>query len=174
MRQVVFTRQRMFVVTKDGKLYTFLIKEKAPSREELMFAKGKPRYTGDLMIDNPIHVKEAKKIKMAAAGVDHLCLLDQDGEVWAMGDDTFGQCGQTAENRQKVAPFFEVRHRTPQKVIIPHKVKKIVSGHRHTLAVTENGLLFGWGFNSMQQLSNADSYADPDNPQHAIFEPSII
>jgi len=73
-----------------------------------------------------------------------------------------------------VAPFFEVRHRTPQKVTIPHKVKKIVSGHRHTLAITENGLLFGWGFNSMQQLSNADSYADPDNPQHAIFEPSII
>ena len=75
-----------------------------------------------------------------------------------MGDDTFGQCGQGAENRQKVAPFFEVRHSTPQKVIIPEKIVKIASGDRHCLAVSEKGSLFGWGYNNMMQLSNADDF----------------
>ena len=38
IQQVSFTRQRMFVVTQDGKLYVFRIEEKAPTREELMFS----------------------------------------------------------------------------------------------------------------------------------------
>ena len=91
-----------------------------------------------------------------------------------MGDDTFGQCGQGGENKAKVAPFFEVRHRTPQKVAIPEKIVKIVSGNRHTFAISNKGSLFGWGFNSMQQLSHSDEYQDPDNPQHAIFEPELM
>ena len=87
---------------------------------------------------------------MIDTGVDHILMLDRKGQVWAMGDDTFGQCGQGEENRQKVAPFFEVRHRTPKKVPIPEKVVKVVSGNRHNLAITDQGSMFGWGFNSMQ------------------------
>ena len=88
-----------------------------------------------------------------------------------MGDDTFGQCGQGGDKRNVVAPFFEIRHRTPQKVAIPSPVKKVVCGYRHSLAVTEDGKLFGWGFNSMQQLSNSAGFMDPESPEHAIFEP---
>ncbi len=42
------------------------------------------------------------------------------------------------------------------------------------MAITENGLLFGWGFNSMQQLSHSDEYQDAENPSHAIFEPTVM
>jgi len=86
---------------------------------------------------------------MVATGVDHIIILDKKGQVWAMGDDTFGQCAQGAENRQKVAPFFESRHRTPQSVPIKEKIVKVVSGNRHCLAISETGNLYGWGFNSM-------------------------
>jgi alpha-tubulin suppressor-like RCC1 family protein len=37
-------------------------------------------------------------------------------------------------------------------------IVKIVSGFRHSLAIGEDGKLYGWGFNSMQQLSNSDLY----------------
>jgi alpha-tubulin suppressor-like RCC1 family protein len=53
-------------------------------------------------------------------------------------------------------------------------VTKIACGFRHTLAITSEGKLLGWGFNSMQQLSNADEYQDPDNPKHAIFSPTVL
>lgn len=48
-----------------------------------------------------------------ASGVDHIIFLDNNGDVFAMGDDTFGQCAQTGDNRNTSAPFYEVRHRTP-------------------------------------------------------------
>ena len=126
------------------------------------------------MIESPMHVKEIPELDMISSGMDHLIALDKKGQVWAMGDDTFGQCGQTAADRSTVAPFYEQRFRKPVKVKIPDKVVKIVCGHRHTLAITDNGLCYGWGSNSMQQLSNSDLFIDPDNPQHAIFTPSPL
>ena len=51
---------------------------------------------------------------------------------------------------------------------------KVVSGFRHSLAITEDGKLFGWGFNSMMQLSNAEDYIDPENSKQAIFTPAHI
>jgi alpha-tubulin suppressor-like RCC1 family protein len=66
-----------------------------------------------------------------------------------MGDDTFGQCGQDNEGRSSTAPFFEKRFGKPQLIKIPNqKVKKVTCGYRHTLAITESGKLFGWGYNN--------------------------
>ena len=42
---------------------------------------------------------------MIACGEDHFVALNQNGEVFAMGDDTFGQCGQGGTTRPSVAPF---------------------------------------------------------------------
>ena len=80
----------MFVVTQDGKLYTFFIDEIAPSREDQMFSKFRPSKTGKLEADSPMHVKELPELQMIATGSDHLIALDKTGKVWAMGDDTFG------------------------------------------------------------------------------------
>ena len=41
-------------------------------------------------MDKPIYVKDLPPLKMIACGVDHMIILDKDGQVWAMGDDTFG------------------------------------------------------------------------------------
>ena len=79
VKQVSFTRQRMFVVTQDGKLYVFRIEEKAPSREEQMFSKGRPGFSGELHIDAPILVKDMPAIQMISSGVDHVCMLDRTG-----------------------------------------------------------------------------------------------
>lgn len=105
VRQVSFTRQRMFVMTEDGKLYVFVINEIAPSRTE-DFSKKKPVFSGELLIDKPVLVKNLPPLKMIASGSDHFIGLDKQGKVWAMGDDTFGQCGQGGDKRQAVAPFF--------------------------------------------------------------------
>lgn len=149
VRQVAFTRQRMFVLGEDGKLYAFVIKEKAPEHTDIL-SKKKPQFTGELILDSPIHVKDIPALKMIACGLDHFIGLDKQGKLWAMGDDTFGQCGQGGSNRQAVAPFFEFRQRKPVEVKVPAKITKIACGFRHSLAIGEDGRLFGWGFNSMQ------------------------
>jgi alpha-tubulin suppressor-like RCC1 family protein len=76
-----------------------------------------------------------------------------------MGDDTFGQCGQTSEGRSSTAPFFEKRYGKPQLVSIPEKVLKVVSGYRHNMAITEQGNIYGWGYNNQQQISHSEEYS---------------
>lgn len=41
VRQVAFTRQRMFVLGDDGKLFVFVINEKAPDQNDI-FSRKKP------------------------------------------------------------------------------------------------------------------------------------
>lgn len=36
---------------------------------------------------------------------DHVITLNDKGEVYAMGDDTFGQCGQAESDRNTCPPF---------------------------------------------------------------------
>lgn len=93
VRQVTFTRRRMFVMTENGELFVFPITEIAPSQEEMMFSKKRPEFTGEVDVEKPVRVKEMPALKMISSGVDHLLALDRKGQVWAMGNDTFGQCG---------------------------------------------------------------------------------
>ena len=44
-----------------------------------MFSRLRPEFTGELMIDNPIHVKEIPKLDMISTGMDHLVALDKTG-----------------------------------------------------------------------------------------------
>jgi alpha-tubulin suppressor-like RCC1 family protein len=74
--------------------------------------------------------------------------LNKQGEVYAMGDDSFGQCGQGAKDRSTVAPFYQTQVSKPSLVKLPEKVVKVVCGYRHSLAITEDGNLFGWGYNN--------------------------
>jgi alpha-tubulin suppressor-like RCC1 family protein len=85
---------------------------------------------------------------MIGCGSDHFIGLTNDGKVFAMGDDTFGQCGQSGEGRSSTAPFFEKRLGKPKQVELPEKIKKVVCGYRHNLAISESGKLYGWGYNS--------------------------
>ena len=55
---------------------------------------------------------------MIACGSDHFLALSNSGEVYAMGDDTFGQCGQCDKDRNTFPPFVEKRITYPTKVVL--------------------------------------------------------
>ena len=77
-------------MTENGQLFAFKIDLSQPSRDERLFASQKPEYTGVLVIEKPILVKDIPQLKMMACGKNHFLGLDKNGKVWAMGDDTFG------------------------------------------------------------------------------------
>jgi hypothetical protein len=58
---VSFTRQRMFVLSEDGKVFVFRINEKAPVKD--IYSRKKPAFTGELVLENPIFVKDLPPIK---------------------------------------------------------------------------------------------------------------
>lgn len=56
----------------------------------MILSRSKPEFTGKLLVDKPIIVKDLPFVKQIAAGVDHFLCVDKNGQAWAMGDDTFG------------------------------------------------------------------------------------
>jgi len=66
----------MFVMTTDGKLYSFKIVEKAPTEAYDPFTGKRSKWTGDLMLENYIWVKDMPPLKMIASGQDHFLALD--------------------------------------------------------------------------------------------------
>ena len=65
---------------------------------------------------------------------DHVIALKDDGYVYAMGDDTYGQCGQADVDRSTGPPFTQKRIKYPTKVVItlPY-VEKPRKGYQNRL-----------------------------------------
>ncbi|MCL2157877.1 MAG: S-layer homology domain-containing protein [Oscillospiraceae bacterium] len=82
-----------------------------------------------------------------SAGAEHAAAIDSDGNLWAWGDNIYGQLGDgTTENRSipvKIAENFV----------------EVSAGRAHTLALASDGSLFAWGDNTYGQLGDGSSNA---------------
>ena len=113
-------------------------------------------------------------IKKIASGAGHFLALDSDGDLWSMGDDTYGQCGQQSFNRQPVAPFLQVKYPNPSKIsLLPDKVLDVACGKFHSVALLESGEVWGWGRNHKNQLGDTDEKSGKA-PTIASFVPTRV
>ena len=85
-------------------------------------------------------------IESIAAGQDHSLALDSGGNLWAWGDNTYKQIGNSkiVENMNYCT--------MPVKVENLINIKEISTGAYHNLALTQDGKLYGWGSNKYGQL----------------------
>ena len=83
-----------------------------------------------------------------ACGRDHTAALGNDGKVWTWGCNNDGQLGLGHLNSRN----------HPNPVIFSEgvKIKKIASGWCHSIALDEQGRVWGWGLNSSGQLGASD------------------
>ena len=73
--------------------------------------------------------------------------LTHSGEVYAWGDNSYGQCG---------IGYYTPSVSPPRKIEgIPDMVS-IAAGLNHSLALSSNGEVWSWGYNSMGQLGYSD------------------
>ena len=123
--EIQFTKNRIFGLTASGKVYLWIIVNEEPkdlpqslteSVDELFLNSGKEADKKIVVDPTPFQIEELKDIVSIKTGEDHLIVLDNEGDVWAMGDDKYGQCGQFHDNRPLVPPYKEVRIGKPQKV----------------------------------------------------------
>ena len=112
-------------------------------------------------------------MKQIEGGERHLLMLDKSGTVFAMGDDTHGQCGSGDLDRIFSGPFVSRIVRNPQRIesLSEQMIDKIYAGGNHNFALSKSGQVFGWGFNNVMQLGHEDEYIVPENPRMAFFEP---
>ena len=80
-----------------------------------------------------------------AAGSYHTLVLKSDGTVWSAGYNAYGQLGNG--NTANLTEFVQVQG-------IPGKVIAISANNSTSYALTEDGIVYGWGYNKYGQLGN--------------------
>ncbi|HHV16717.1 MAG TPA: DUF1533 domain-containing protein, partial [Gelria sp.] len=103
---------------------------------------------------NPV-IKGAGKM---AAGGRHTLLVDSSGNVWAWGQNDYGQLGIDNKKQQL----------EPVKVDSLSNVVAVAAGDNHSLALDGSGNVYAWGRNNLYQLGN-DTTDDSLTPTK-VFE----
>uniref|UniRef100_A0A7S2RFP8 BTB domain-containing protein n=1 Tax=Mucochytrium quahogii TaxID=96639 RepID=A0A7S2RFP8_9STRA len=87
-------------------------------------------------------------IKQIACGNEITCLLTNEGRVYCCGYNDSGQCGTGDTNRVRTWQLVEG--------LVGKNVQALASanGCEHVLAITNNGELYAWGYNSRGQLGH--------------------
>lgn len=133
-------------LTKDGKVWSW-------GRNEF-YQLG----NGDNAKSNlPVLVNKLNNVKSISAGDNHALALTQNGEVWAWGYNSNGQIGDGSSNVYQKDGSLEDNKDKAEPVKISGfrgKVKSVSAGYKHSIALTENGEVYGWGWNEYGQLGN--------------------
>jgi alpha-tubulin suppressor-like RCC1 family protein len=105
-------------------------------------------------------------VTQVAAGAYHSLAVTSTGQLYAFGDNNFGQLGNaTHEKTGQPNP-------TPVLVSLPGAtgpVTQVAAGRGHTLALTSTGQLYAFGENRYGQLGNAtNEKTEEPNPTPAL------
>lgn len=109
----------------------------------------------------PIQEKGLDNIKMVASGESHCIALKDDGTVWAWGDNTNGEVGDSASLRQL----------TPIKVDGLSNVISIATGGGFSLALKSDGTVWAWGSNTYCQMGNGNIGGSQHTPAQVLTTP---
>lgn len=95
---------------------------------------------GKLYIDEQL-IKHDKYITQVAVGGGHTIFINEDGEVYGFGNNTNFQLGQKVyKNEDELETYIT----DPIKIPLP-KIKKVVAGHEHSVALDYEGKTYHFG-----------------------------
>ena len=123
------------ILTTDGELYGAGYNEYGG----LGLGDGIARYTF-----TRIPVPDDKKVAQVVLGEDSSFIITEDGELYGTGDNYYGQLG--------VGDYDDRYVFTPVTIPDAKKVTQVVTGYYHSLIITEDGALYGTGWNISYQL----------------------
>ena len=91
-----------------------------------------------------------------AAGVDHNLFLKNDGSLWAMGQNIYGQLGDGTHNNTN----------RPEQIVASN-VTAIAAGAMHSLFLESDGSLWGMGDNEYGELGDG-TYNNTNQPEQIV------
>jgi len=87
-------------------------------------------------------------IVSVSVGSGHMLALHGDGTVWTWGAGSYGALGQGSTQDR----YYAVQVRRPDGTPLQRVTQAICGGSYFSLALTSDGLLYGWGNNGSGQL----------------------
>lgn len=118
-------------------------------------------------------------IRYIASGDFHCFAIDNNDNVYAWGLNQYGQCAITKSNGQ-LEDGFTIKKPTEVKSLLGKKIKSIVAGEHHSIALTNDGEVFSWGRCDMKELGISSEklpkscFKDSNNNIRAVPEPTKI
>lgn len=90
----------------------------------------------NLPIEKPMKIPffENRKVAKIDSGARHTIVLDKDGNIFAMGDNSEDQCAISGR-----------RANEPELILKDFKAVDIYAGDSHNIAISEEGGVFSWG-----------------------------
>ncbi|XP_028249007.1 RCC1 and BTB domain-containing protein 1-like isoform X2 [Parambassis ranga] len=84
----------------------------------------------------------------------HILLATQDGELFAWGHNGYSQLGNGTTN-QGVAPGLVSTN------LLNKKVTEVACGSHHSMALTDSGEVYAWGYNNCGQVGSGSTANQP-------------
>jgi alpha-tubulin suppressor-like RCC1 family protein len=105
-------------------------------------------------------------VKVASTSVagSHILAITVTGELWAWGDNSFGQLGVGGTTRRL----------TPTRVGTDSDWSAVATGYAHTLALKTDGSLWSWGFDGVGQLGHGVVLPEPPDEPRKVLEPTRV
>ena len=137
--------------------YTLCISEGGDVHSFGKHPKGGHGHSDDAVYQ-PSRIPSLKNIISICCGNEHTVCLDENGDVFTLGSNIFGQLGIRKE--VELVRFTN----EPQKVSLP-KIKQISCGFDFTICLSEDGGLYSFGNNELGQLGIGKSTHNYTYPQ---------
>lgn len=118
-------------------------------------------------------------IKYIASGDFHCFAIDHDENVYAWGLNQFGQCALT-NTRGELEDESLITKPTLIEPLSKKGIVEIASGEHHTLALTNDGKVFGWGRYDMKEVGISKDklpdtvFKDAHGKVRAITAPTLL
>lgn len=101
---------------------------------------------------SPVQVAGIDNVVAISSHSTHVLALRSDGTVWAWGDNGSDQLGTTTS--QICPPISTPCSNVPVQVQGISAVAAVDAGGAHSLALKQDGTVWGWGYNGQGQLGN--------------------
>ncbi|CAL7941032.1 unnamed protein product [Xylocopa violacea] len=129
-------------LTYDGEVYAWGQNTSGQVGSGISTVQNSPRKVNNIL--------NGKKVVQISCGDSSSIAVTDNGEVYSWGYNGVGQLG--------VGNFVNQPHPCRVKALAGIVIEKVVSGYTHTLALSDEGVLYVWGANSYGQLGlNTDS-----------------
>jgi alpha-tubulin suppressor-like RCC1 family protein len=114
---------------------------------------GNGRSDGIVTVPEPVSLPGGVVIVTLAGGGSHVLALDAEGRTWGWGRNVEGQVGDPSGRM----------HLEPTRVRVDAGVRFVglAAGMGHSMAVDDQGRLWGWGWNRRRELGDADTPVRP-------------
>jgi len=97
--------------------------------------------------------------KQIACGYYHTTAIKTDGTLWAWGNNTYGNLGDSTITANKSSPVQTIAGGT--------NWSQVAGGYKHTTAIKTDGTLWTWGYNGYGQLGDS-TVAQRSSPVQTI------